>query len=567
MSIKASNFKCFGVIAQGFDEIKPINLVVGRNNSGKSSLLDLVYYSTKPKIEIPKNQWHGLEASKVIFTSELTDGDIISTFPSNTSGGGIPGQNHFEFGKPLIGTKISWSIDAYNSRRFLSFDENAENHFKRMNREVVGGYKERLAGLKQSPLVGFLPLRLHAERNILPEPENFEDLTINGDGRGCTNLIQTLINHVSHRSDLVEKILLNEINTVLNPDSVFTDIVCQKLTNGYWEIYLEEEHKGRIPLSESGSGLKTIILVLCFLHLIPVVTPQEGKYIFCFEELENNLHPAVIRRLLAYLRQACIENNHILFITTHSNVAIDVFGNDESAQIIHVTHNGKESLANKVITYIHSKNILDDLDVRASDLLQANGIIWVEGPSDRIYINKFVSLWSNDSLKEGMHYQCVFYGGRLLSHLSGETPDVDSLDDMLAILRVNKNSALLMDSDKRGRSSKLNETKVRIINELENSNCLCWVTRGKEIENYIPSTLVSNIVGTDVATNVGQYECFFDYLDSHTAGLGKKYSTKKTLLAEQLTQKMTKDNMQNTLDLSERVETLCSQIRKWNSIR
>ena len=33
--------------------------------------------------------------------------------------------------------------------------------------------------------------------------------------------------------------------------------------------------------------------------------------------------------------------------------------------------------------------LVDDLGIKASDILQSNGIIWVEGPSDRIYINKF----------------------------------------------------------------------------------------------------------------------------------------------------------------------------------
>ena len=42
ISIKISNYKCFGDEPQGFDEIRPINLIVGRNSSGKSSLLDMV---------------------------------------------------------------------------------------------------------------------------------------------------------------------------------------------------------------------------------------------------------------------------------------------------------------------------------------------------------------------------------------------------------------------------------------------------------------------------------------------------------------------------------------------
>lgn len=37
--------------------------------------------------------------------------------------------------------------------------------------------------------------------------------------------------------------------------------------------------------------------------------------------------------------------------------------------------------------YKGGADALDDLGVKASDLLQANGIIWVEGPSDRAYIH------------------------------------------------------------------------------------------------------------------------------------------------------------------------------------
>lgn len=46
VSIKVKNYKCFGNDDSGFDEIKPINIIIGRNNTGKSSLLDIIEYST-----------------------------------------------------------------------------------------------------------------------------------------------------------------------------------------------------------------------------------------------------------------------------------------------------------------------------------------------------------------------------------------------------------------------------------------------------------------------------------------------------------------------------------------
>ena len=41
-SIYFKGHSCFKNNWAGFDEIKPINVIIGRNNSGKSHLLDLV---------------------------------------------------------------------------------------------------------------------------------------------------------------------------------------------------------------------------------------------------------------------------------------------------------------------------------------------------------------------------------------------------------------------------------------------------------------------------------------------------------------------------------------------
>ena len=41
-SVKFRNYKCFKNEWAGFDEIKPINVIIGKNNSGKSSLLELI---------------------------------------------------------------------------------------------------------------------------------------------------------------------------------------------------------------------------------------------------------------------------------------------------------------------------------------------------------------------------------------------------------------------------------------------------------------------------------------------------------------------------------------------
>jgi AAA15 family ATPase/GTPase len=49
LAFKIKNYKCFGDQLTGFEVLCPMNLIVGRNNSGKSSLLELVEYLTSPK--------------------------------------------------------------------------------------------------------------------------------------------------------------------------------------------------------------------------------------------------------------------------------------------------------------------------------------------------------------------------------------------------------------------------------------------------------------------------------------------------------------------------------------
>jgi hypothetical protein len=51
LSIKASNLKCFGQTPQGFDVIRPVNIIIGRNNTGKTTLLDMLEFAQEPSNE------------------------------------------------------------------------------------------------------------------------------------------------------------------------------------------------------------------------------------------------------------------------------------------------------------------------------------------------------------------------------------------------------------------------------------------------------------------------------------------------------------------------------------
>ncbi len=560
LAIRAKNYKCFKN-ETGFDSIRRVNLIIGRNNAGKSSLLDLIEIVVTGKYEVERSTWRDNQRPQILFEAEILDAVANQVFPSSTSGGEIRG-NHGTYGQNYVGRTIKWSKNGDGRNNAVLVECNDEGIQPPLINS--GNYAKTLPNRMPIPLEGKIFRRLLAERDILPERAEAQNITIGSNGSGLTNAIQNFINRTNLPSDLVEVSILEALNFIFAHDAVFTDIVCQLDDNDHWEIYLEEEFKGRIALSQSGSGLKTVISVLACLILVPHLEEKPlNQYVFGFEELENNIHPALLRRLNDYIYHTALENEFSYVLTTHSNVLIDQFSKQSDAQIIHVTHKDSIATCTTAHTYIENNGILDDLDVRASDLLQANGVIWVEGPSDRIYLNRWISLWSDGELKEGTHYQIIFYGGRLLSHLNAEAPE--NIGSGISILNTNRNAIMLIDSDKRTQQAPINNTKQRIKDEFAAMDAHCWITKGKEIENYISSSVVDAFWNVTDSNQVDKYESFFDYLDNIVAGEGAKYNAKKPLLAEKLAPHMTKDNLSDVLDMDDNMTQVCSAIRAWNS--
>src|SRR5262249_34981239 len=155
--------------------------------------------------------------------------------------------------------------------------------------------------------------------------------------------------------------MLDDLNAIMAPDWTFKRIFPKRKDAGKCEIYLGDGQGRTISLSHSGSGVKTILLVLAILRLVPhAKKTQLNDFVFCFEELENNLHPAVQRRLFRYIREKAVTHDSKFFLTTHSSAVIDLFGNDANAQILHVKHDGKQAKVSVVSEYLHQRGVLDD---------------------------------------------------------------------------------------------------------------------------------------------------------------------------------------------------------------
>lgn len=379
-SFKIKNYKCFGEEEQGFNKIFPINIIIGKNNSGKSSLLDFILFLTGEKIFQQTKRETKLSTIFIEIefkTNELNDLQYNYLIKNNN-----------------INAKEN---DCFSLLISVQSDMNLEISYilnpSKEEQQIRKGAPIELMELEYNFFNFKKVFKIQAERDIKPENGSRNILDVQNNGESSINALREIIQASSYDADIVNKELLSELNKIVNPDIEFKSIFVESINSSNWEIYFKDLNNNKIPLSNMGSGVKTILLVLINLIALPKAKNNQDELIFLFEELENNLHPALQRRLFNYILNYSIENKAYFFITTHSNIVIDLFSNNLNAQILHVRNLGTHSVVETVISNEGNKNILKDLDYKASDLLLSNGIIWVEGPSDAIYIELFLELY------------------------------------------------------------------------------------------------------------------------------------------------------------------------------
>lgn len=548
-TIGVSKYKLFNKIC--ISNLAKVNVIIGKNNCGKSSLLDVIgaAYSVTDYHDI-KNEMGRLTGSTLI-TNEMIR-DVKQGYSS------IGRWTQSDYSEMLVGKVLDFSItdqlDRYSEEKWRS-KIGVSSEIPEII-EVRQHWEKGVRSIERA-IENTIFRRLSAERDIVPEEE--KNIGLSMTGTGASNLIRKILNESAYDETLIEKDLLDALNDIMYPEAEFEGIRVQQITSEntvLWEVFLQEKGKQRIPLSKTGSGLKTIILMLLNLLVIPRLKRHSNKrYIYGFEELENNLHPAMQRRVFEYIYDYAIKNDVVIFLTTHSHVAINCFYDKEQTSIYHIEKKDGQAEVKRIDSYLDKVEILEDLDIKASDILQSNGIIWVEGPSDRVYIKRWLEIFTNNEYKEGQHYQFLYYGGRLLAQYS-----LKEETELISILTTNRNAAIIMDSDKKSQQESISETKQRIANEFAAMNMFSWITEGKEIENYIPVEAIREMFQNSKIKKCGQCELFPNYISKYYNCFEKK----KVQFANEVKGMITLTDARKVLDLEEKIQELYECISGWN---
>ncbi len=247
----------------------------------------------------------------------------------------------------------------------------------------------------------------------------------------------------------------------------------------------DESQSNLLPISHLPSGWKAFGGVVAWLK-------RHTDCICVIEEPEVHLHPQLQRVLINQIVTIANQQNIQIFLTTHSPIFINA-SSISGQDITLIEANGYQVRA---ITELASSAY--NLGVKPSDCLQTNGVIWVEGPSDRIYLLHWLRLFCHEKGVpmpiENLDFSFILYGGAALAHYTVRGADYGTLINML---KINSNCVVVMDRDFDFNVGveHINEPKnikKKIDADLKSDpNKFSWVTSGYTIESYLPSTFFS----------------------------------------------------------------------------
>lgn len=487
-----AGYKSFGPEIQWAYPFGKVNVFIGPNNAGKSNLL--LFIAEKYAYAVGKSQ-NPNEAP--FFEEDLhrADGAVGQIF--------LPLRLHCR--KAIRDNKIRSDMDLFvrrlnppDSPFFIPFQNHGEgsriaheliNEIQNMSLhlDVWRGFSAELTTVSHPSvdenIQGTLrtlidwtvlnkidkPILLPAKRELNRAPNSLDYRLQN-----CTEYVdgQDLIAKLGHLEKPDVKTIKEDQSRFLQLQEFVREVLDDKTAK--LEVpkkaeYLIIESAGKHwKLQELGTGIHEVIVIAAAAIIYT-------NRVICLEEPELHLHPLLQKRLISYLLRTDTQNQY--FITTHSAHVM----NCDGVNVFRIEKGEQGSIIRAIASESDKMAICDSLGYSPSDLLQSNYIIWVEGPSDRIYLRHWLSHWDS-SLIEGIHYSILFYGGRILSHFTGASDD-DATEDLIKTRKINQRGGVFIDSDKNEETEGINKTKTRVFDEFSKDS-FAWVTAGRESENY-----------------------------------------------------------------------------------
>jgi hypothetical protein len=317
------------------DNLGQINLLVGINNSGKTSVLEGLSIYCHP---LDLREWLRVarqrEQENRFSQISLLD-SIQWLFPKFSSSGDI--DDKYETGKLLIDGSGSYSVKrlqaSYEVIEGLRISERKRRRSLVQEGDIENEIPEIHKGID-------LHLEIYTDSNQLnlldPSPTFVQDFQLWEDdfigkfpSSNRLNLRASIVTPSSHRSEANQLRLLSEasfrnfkadvISLLQQVDPQIVDLeilVPQDSLTSRPNAYIQHEKFGLAPLSTFGDGIRRL------LHIALKLASVRGG-ILLIDELEVTIHTEALQDFFKWLVRWCKQLDVQLFATTHSLEAVD----------------------------------------------------------------------------------------------------------------------------------------------------------------------------------------------------------------------------------------------------
>lgn len=265
-------------------------------------------------------------------------------------------------------------------------------------------------------------------------------------------------------------------------------------------LYIKIGDEKDQPIHNLGDGLQMIILLT-----FPFFLFNSG--LIAIEEPELFIHPGLQKQFIDFLLNHEKTKQFQIYISTHSNHIIDSVNTCDKISLFNIRKKYKENdtsnekLPDFVINNVAygNDNIFSSLGISNSSVYLANCMIWVEGVTDRLYINKYIKEYFESkeivevhkifqNFQEGIHFSYAYTGGDSIIHWDFDDNSNYSDDSIKIITRKFCGKALVVvDND-----FKKNTHRKKVLKQLLGDRLI--ELNVPEIENLLHQDVVKKVI-------------------------------------------------------------------------
>jgi len=289
--IKQLTIKNFRGVKEGTLELSPITILLGANNSGKSTILEALFLAPNPFREVPFQMPFGpnLAFSTVFFLHQTLDykgfAFLLHNYTSDSS----------EIECDINGDKFSLRFIKLQNNIYVCTNKNIDNV------GTITLKNLRIPYFGQT-YTDSLPIPLHNPKLLIGET-----LLVN------PNLINPCYKYLSlNWAPIVNTGIMRKVASdasKLSPE-IYRDLTMEPFIGGQLDIYAYLEDGRRIRLGDLGEGIQSYIISKI---LFEWVKPE----VLLWDDMESHFNPRVLRHIAEWFSDLLNQGKQVI-LSTHS---------------------------------------------------------------------------------------------------------------------------------------------------------------------------------------------------------------------------------------------------------